>query len=172
MHVAWEVVDDFAHSGSRSYYSGYNNQECLALDSLPIALTADGAATLDFWTRYGIEEGWDAGVVQVSNDDGDTWTTLTPSGGYPDSITHSGNACGLPLGSGAYTGTDLDWTHPEFDLSGWAGQTIRLRWLFGTDTGQTDQGWWIDDIDVRHAQVPGLCVATGEAVFIDGFDGR
>ncbi|HET6546224.1 MAG TPA: choice-of-anchor B family protein [Rhodanobacteraceae bacterium] len=170
-HVAWEIVDDVAHGGSRSYYSGYNNQECLALGTVPITLTAGDAAALDFWTRYGIEQGWDAGVVQISDDDGGSWTTIIPAGGYPGTIANTGNACDLPIGSGAYTGTHLDWVHPEFDLSAWAGRSIRLRWLFGTDTSQTGEGWWIDDIDVAHAQVPGQCIAAADAVFSDGFDG-
>ena len=39
----------------------------------PITLTTDASPTLAFWTRYGIETGWDGGLVQVSSDDGATW---------------------------------------------------------------------------------------------------
>jgi choice-of-anchor B domain-containing protein len=170
MHVAWDIVDDVAHSGSRSYYSGYNDLECLALGTDPIELTGASAPSLDFWTRFGIEDGWDGGVVQISTDAGTSWTTLTPAGGYPGTIQHTGNACAFAIGSGAYTGTDLAWHEQQIDLAAYAGQTVQLRWLFGTDTAQTADGWWIDDLRVRHAQVPGQCVARDELIFADGFE--
>ena len=169
-HVAWEVVDDVAHTGARSYYSGYNNQECLAIGSGPIALTAGAAPMLDFWTRYGIEAGWDGGVVEISTNDGQDWQAITPLGGYPGTITNAGNACGFTVGSGAYTGTNLAWSHPQFDLGTYAGQNVRLRWRFGTDTAQTAEGWWIDDITLSHAQVPGPCAAMADTIFTDGFE--
>lgn len=169
-HVAWEIVDDVAHSGTRSYWSSYNNQECLAIGSGPVELTAGESPMLDFWTRYGIEDRYDGGIVQISIDDGQSWQTLAPAGGYPGTIDFAGNACGFATGSGAYTGTDLTWTHPQFDLAAYAGQTVRLRWQFGTDTGVTAQGWWIDDITVTHAQVPGMCEVVSDAIFANGFD--
>lgn len=169
-HVAWEVVTDQAHSGARSYYSGYNNSECLSIGTDTITLTAAASPQLEFWTRYGIESGWDGGIVQVSTDDGQSWSTITPVGGYPGTLVNTGNACGIPPGSGAYTGTNLGWTRQQFDLASYAGQAIRLRWRFGTDTEQVDEGWWIDDIRVTHAQVPGLCTAGIDSIFADGFE--
>jgi hypothetical protein len=170
MHVAWEVVDTTAHSGERSYWSGYNNLECLDIGTGPITLTAGMASNFEFWTRYGIESGWDGGIVQLSDDGGTTWTTITPAGGYPGTIAHDNNACGYAVGTPAYTGTNLTWTQQQFDLSAWAGQTVEVRWQFGTDTAQTAEGWWVDDIRIRHAQVPGECVQTPDAIFGNGFD--
>ncbi len=172
-HVAWEIVDTYAHTGERSYWSGYNNLECLDIDSAPITLTDSSAASLAFWTRYGIEQGWDGGIVRISGDGGGTWQTITPNGGYPGVIDNQGannNACGFAEGTGVFTGTDLDWSEQQFDLSAYAGQTVMLRWEFGTDTAQTGAGWWIDDISVHHAQVPGECTVASEFIFADGFE--
>ncbi|MGB3048218.1 choice-of-anchor B family protein [Dokdonella sp.] len=169
-HVAWEIVDTQAHSGERSYYSGYNNSECLSIGTGPLTLSNGTAPTLEFWTRYGIEAGWDGGVVQISTDGGSTWTTLTPLGGYPSTLTNSGNACGFPGGSGAFTGTNLAWTPKQIDLAAYAGQSIQLRFRFGTDSGVVAEGWWIDDIRVSHAQVAGICAATNDLIFANGFD--
>lgn len=169
-HVAWEIVDTQAHSGERSYYSGYNNSECLSIGTGPLTLSHGTAPTLEFWTRYGIEAGWDGGVVQISTDGGSTWTTLTPLGGYPSTLTNSGNACGFPGGSGAFTGTNLAWTPKQIDLAAYAGQSIQLRFRFGTDSGVVAEGWWIDDIRVSHAQVAGICAATNDLIFANGFD--
>jgi choice-of-anchor B domain-containing protein len=169
-HVAWEIVDTQAHSGERSYYSGYNNSECLSIGTGPLTLSNGTAPMLEFWTRYGIEAGWDGGVVQASTDGGSTWMTLTPLGGYPSTLTSSENACGFPAGSGAFTGTNLAWTQKQIDLAPYAGQSIQLRFRFGTDSGVVAQGWWIDDIRVSHAQVAGICAATNDLIFASGFD--
>lgn len=169
-HVAWEIVDTQAHTGERSYYSGYNNSECLSIGTGTITLSNDTLPTLEFWTRYGIDAGWDGGVVQVSTDGGSTWTTLTPLGGYPSTLTNTGNACGFPGGSGAFTGTSLAWTQKQIDLAAYAGQSIQLRFRFGTDGGVVAEGWWIDDIRVSHAQVAGICAATNDLIFAGGFE--
>ena len=173
-HVAWEIVDTVAHSGSRSYYSGYNNSECLSIGTGPITLTPGQSPTLEFWTRFGIEAGYDGGVVQISANGGQDWTTITPIGGYPGTFNNNNtNACGFPNNSGAFTGTaaaNLNWSLAQFDLAAYAGQAIQLRWRFSTDGGLTDQGWWIDDIRVSHAQVPGMCMSGVDLIFANGFE--
>ena len=169
-HVAWEIVDTQAHTGERSYYSGYNNAECLSIGTGPITLSADTLPMLEFWTRYGIESGWDGGVVQISTDGGSAWTTLTPIGGYPSTLTNTGNACGFALNSGAFTGTNLNWSEKQIDLAAYAGQSVQLRFRFGTDGGLTQEGWWIDDIRISHAQVPGICQSSNDGIFAHGFE--
>jgi choice-of-anchor B domain-containing protein len=172
-HVAWEIIDGVAHTGERSYWSGYNNQECLHIDTPPLQLTAGNAPTLSFWTRYGIETGWDGGIVQISSDDGASWQTLTPIGGYPGVVDNDGNdnnACGFAEGIGVFTGTDLDWNEFQFDLGAYEGQTVSVRWVFGTDTAQTAEGWWIDDVTIGHAQIPGMCSVATDVVFSNGFE--
>ena len=42
----------------------------------PVAVPASGDRTLTFDTRYGLETGWDFAFVQVSTDDGLSWTSL------------------------------------------------------------------------------------------------
>ncbi len=173
-HVAWEIVDSVAHSGARSYYSSYNNSECLSIGSDSIELTAGESSTLEFWTRYGIEAGYDGGVVQISTNDGQDWSSITPIGGYPGSFNNSnGNACGFANGSGAYSSSNsihLAWSLQQFDLAAYAGQIVKLRWRFSTDGGVTDDGWWIDDIRVTHTQLPGMCMSSNDSIFVDGFD--
>src|SRR4029079_16135848 len=45
-----------------------------------VAVPASGDRTLTFDTRYGLESGWDFSFVQVSTDDGLTWTSLAHVG--------------------------------------------------------------------------------------------
>jgi len=155
MHVAWHTSDDVAHSGERSYFSGYVNSTCVALTSPPIDLGSLGASELGYFQRYGIESGWDGGRVEISSD-GSDWMPLVPQGGYPQQITNSGNACGWPVGTGVFAGTALDWHEARFDLSGRSG-SVQIRWVMGTDGAVAEQGWWVDTISVSPARVEGSC---------------
>lgn len=169
-HIGWEIVSDVAFSGQRSYYSTYGDNACLGLNSPPLQLTAGQSSEFSMQARYEIENGWDAGLVQISTDDGASWQTITPLGGYPGAMnqSNSNDACGLPNGQPAFTGTALNWSRYAFDLSAWSGSTIRLRLLLSTDGGVQAQGWWLDDLQITHVQVPGPC--GGDPLLADGFE--
>lgn len=82
------------------------------------------AAGFAFWHRYSIEAGYDYGRVQVSADGG-PWTTLASFSGY-----------------------DNNWTRQEYDLTAYAGQGVKIRFLLETDGSVTDDGWTIDDVEI------------------------
>lgn len=43
-----------------------------------------------------------------------------------------------------------------------------LRFNFSTDQASLGEGWYVDDLAITHAQVPGTCVGT--TLFRDGFE--
>ena len=98
------------------------------------------ASSLSFWHRYEIESGWDYGRVQVSTD-GTTWNTLA-----------------------SYTGTASTWQQVNFDLSAYAGQSLRFRFLMETDYSVTYDGWYIDDIQIAGAGSDNAAPATPVAI--------
>jgi len=137
----------------------------------PLDLTAGEQPRLSFWTAWDIERGWDGGVIEISQDGGSHWTRLTPVGGDPGTITDGGTRCGIAEGSGAFTGEgQFAFTPREVDLSAYAGQQVKLRWLYRTDQGVTGEGWFVDDIALSHAQVPGTCANVADLIFSDGFE--
>jgi hypothetical protein len=168
LHIGWEPSSARARSGARSYFSTYANDQCSAAMTSAIQLTAGESPELTFYSVFEIEDDYDGGVVQISTDDGASWSLLTPAGGYPDTVAFTGNACGLALGTGIFSGTDLTWDPYTIDLSAWAGQEVRLRWLFSTDGGLTQEGWYVDDLSITHAQVAASC--AGGLIFSDGFE--
>ena len=170
-HAGWHHSITRVHTGTQSFWSTAANNLCVTLVTPPLTLTAGEASLLSFWTAWDVEQGWDGGVVEVSTDDGASWTRLTPTGGYPGTITSGGSLCGIAQGSGAFTGEgQLGWSQQEIDLAAWAGQSIKLRWLYRTDTSQTGEGWYVDDIAISHAQVPGMCMLGHDRIFEDGFE--
>ncbi len=154
----WQLGDP-AGFGPGSAYSGsncwgtnidsdYSNLVEVWLVTPPIDLTLAATANLTFWNWYEIEKNWDVGVVEISNDLGDTWTVIEPAGGYPDWTENFGD--GYSSDSGGW----VSGTEEEFDLSPYLGSIILIGFHFKTDTFVIDPGWYIDNVTVDAEYVP------------------
>lgn len=170
-HAGWHTATTRKRSGTQSFWSTSTNNLCVSLVSQPLQLTGGQGAELSFWSLWDIENGRDGGVVEISTDNGTTWARLTPTGGYPGSISSGGDLCGITQGSAAFTGTNQlsSWTRSQISLAAYSGQSVRLRWLYRTDSSTAGEGWYVDDVEVTHAQVPGVCSAGDDVLFKDGF---
>ena len=160
--LPWSVKPTGGRSFPKVYATGtYGNNACAALTGPP--LTVQGGASLSFASKYDMETGFDAGIVEVASAPTyANWTKLAIN--YPsDSLSFTGNACGIPTsGSGTvFSRTIATPVYPVASYSGslaaYAGQSIKVRWRFTSDSGVTGQGWWIDDVAVTNAVVPGAC---------------
>ncbi|SFL72558.1 Immune inhibitor A peptidase M6 [Gracilibacillus orientalis] len=122
-------------------------------------LTGETNPTLSFETKYEIEEQWDFGVVQVSTDDGETWTSLENENtssdivedGYP---TIKENVPGL-------TGSSNGWTTESFDLSPYAGQKVHLAFRYMTDWGYNDAGWYLSNLKINDELIDAMETTDG-----------
>ncbi|HXF52290.1 MAG TPA: hypothetical protein VNM43_11485 [Dehalococcoidia bacterium] len=111
-----------------------------------VDLTGVGRATLTFRTWFDIEEGWDYGYVEVSEDGGRTWTIL--SGERTTTLDPVGNAYGPGYTGASGNGDQPAWVDERIDLSPFAGKRILLRFEYVTDGGVYRRGWVIDDIRI------------------------
>jgi hypothetical protein len=103
-------------------------------------------ATLNFDHYLDIEEHWDFGVVQVSTDGGQTWTSLSNENTTSDVVEE-----GYPKikeNVPGFTGNVKEWTNETFDLSGYAGQKVLVSFRYLTDWGYNDSGWFIDNVSI------------------------
>ena len=124
-----------------------------------VAVPASGDRTLTFETRYGLETEWDFSFVQVSTDDGLTWTSLANAG-----TTNEHNPAAAPEIVAQLPGLngDADWHLESFDLAAYAGQTVLLRFRLMTDGatlgngGPIEAGWLVDDV-----KLGGVLVSDG-----------
>ncbi len=160
----WSILETGGHAGPRVYATGhYANDSCTSLTSAAIRLDQD--AVLSFHSKYDIETDYDAGRVEVSTGpDFDEWFYLDTVD-YPEGLAHSGNACGFPTG-GTNTVFSLGNSAPEYGSSPFTGslaayndQEIRFRFRLSTDGGATNDGWWVDDLTVTNAWIPGTCAS-------------
>lgn len=169
-HAGWHITTARVRSGLQSFWSTAAGNLCASLVTPSITLAPGGGSTLNFWHAWDTQAGIDGGVVEISNNGGASWTRLTPNGGYPNAIS-TGLFCGIAPGSGAYTSANqLNFRPATVALGAYAGQTIQLRWLYRSDGATNGQGWFVDDIELTHAMVPGPCTTDADTLLVDGYE--
>ena len=157
-----------ANSWATNLAGTYNNSECSWVRSPPIPLPAAGAsvdgveasvARLAFKHWLDIENRWDGAVIQVSTNGGANWTIVAPPGGYPADLQTTARRC--LLGTTAATppaqrgwssnmsATNTSWLDAEVDLTAFLGQTVEVRFAFGSDSIIVRKGWAFDDVVVQ-----------------------
>ena len=141
-----ETVQVVPHTGDAHWYGGATSQSDNILD---VSTAVTGGETLDFWTWYFIEEGWDYGFVEALVDG--VWTTVpvTEVGGgeittdeNPQGANDEGNGITGTSG-GAYFVDEPEYIHVQSTLP--AGATD-VRFRYSTDAAYLDTGWFIDDV--------------------------
>lgn len=98
-------------------------------------------AALEFYSQWAIEDDWDYGQLQLSTNNGISWTPLEGLYTNPGSLNNS-----QPTGEPLYDGFKLTWVKESIDLSQYIGNNIKLRYLFKSDSYIEEDGWYIDDI--------------------------
>jgi len=149
-------------SGPMAGYSGTNGWATLiggdyptnsnfTLDTPVPFFVESPLAMLEFWHWYDIEASYDGGNVKVSTDGGTSWTVITSLTGYTGTANTSNPLSGEPIFCGHDQGY---WEFEQFDLSAYQGQSIIIRWHFGSDGSVQYPGWYIDDVSVSGCSVP------------------
>lgn len=155
---SWFAVDPITTSDQR-------------LVSPPIVLQSDQAPmTLRYANFRNIESQsatacWDAGILEISTNDGATWTQIDDANLLTDPYngTVNGGASTNPLaGLQGWCGSQ-EWTTSIVDLDAFAGQTVRFGFRMGSDASVGVEGWYIDDVSVQSCR-------NTETVFRDGFE--
>ncbi|RMG67265.1 MAG: hypothetical protein D6722_13450, partial [Bacteroidetes bacterium] len=179
-----------AASGSNAWVTGglltdeYNNNENSFVQGPCFDFTnlTDPAIQLSIW--YEAEFSWDGAALQVSTNNGATWTTIgavgDPDNWYTDG-TINGNPGGQQTGwSGRVNSCNgsAGWVTARHALTGFGGQSsVLMRIAFGTDGSVTDDGFAFDDVIVYDQQAgdfgitevlsPGLPICEDPAVPVE-----
>lgn len=128
------VTDDEDRPGDAVLFSG--NANSLDVAAVIGVTVPAGDPTLTFDAKYGAEEGYDYGYVQVSTDGGATYTSIEGDKTVPG-----------PQGP-SLNGTTDGFEQHTFDLSAYAGQEILLSFRYISDGGVNEGGIKIDDVVV------------------------
>ncbi|MFZ0390564.1 MAG: M14 family zinc carboxypeptidase, partial [Calditrichia bacterium] len=146
--IQWGTTALQSHTPGRSFTdspTGNYSDNCNTwMRSQPIDLTNLSSPVLDFWTKWNIESGWDFGFVEISTNNGATWTHLV--GQYMSSGSGSGvQSAGLH----GYDGSQSSWVEEKIDLSAYAGNTVLLRFRLASDGAVNEDGWFVDDVTIH-----------------------
>lgn len=154
----WHIETYRSHSSGHSWKFGragagdYTDSADGALETPPVCVGAN--AELAFWDWLSAEEesstsAWDCALVEISTDGGTTWSTLIPVGGYSHAANDN-DANPLPTGTPCWSGYH-DWREESFDLSAYEGANAIFRFRFASDAYITEEGWYVDDVNVSSA---------------------
>jgi parallel beta-helix repeat protein len=119
-----------AHSGYNCWGEDldnpYNSNWDKWLMSPAIDLSGARNVNLNFYRWHETESGFDRAYVEISTNDGITWTQLK-----------------------SYTGTGATWTEENINISAHTGSSsVRIRFRSTSDGSATDTGLYIDDVIV------------------------
>ena len=117
-------------------------------------LTGLDRATLEYMVWHDIEDGWDYGYVEVSDDGGRTWNIL--EGKHTSDEDVSGNAYGP-----GYTGRSREWKRESVDLTPYVGGSVLVRFEYVTDDAVYRDGFMVADVSVPE---------IGDRVAADGWE--
>ncbi|UXI68398.1 immune inhibitor A domain-containing protein [Tahibacter amnicola] len=131
--------------------------------------TGQSPLTLSFQSDLNLEPRssggcWDGGYLEISTNDGSTWTQVPNTAMLTDPYTGAAND-GPASGKQVWCGT-RPYKKAVVDLNSYAGQTVRLRFRTSTDgsVGFTPHGWYVDDIRVQS------CSSQNDGIFANGFE--
>jgi len=131
----WTLSGERVHAGSLAWSDSpgtlYPNSGNASLRlAMPLDLSGAAMPVLTFWQMCDIQSG-DAGVVEVSINNGTDWSVLKTVTGV--------------------TATNA-WSRERITLSAYAGQAaVLLRFRLTTSASRQSDGWWLDDISVAEA---------------------
>lgn len=156
--TTWTVSSAQSHSAPNSLFSGnaivISDETLTTTDAITLGTKQ---SSLSFWHLYDTEAKYDGGVIEISTDNGVTWSDLGEkiTAGYYNGTMDA--ATGTPIaGRKAYTGTITDFIKTEVNLSSYAGMSTKYRWRFNADDGTAQTGWYVDDILVKNEAVANM----------------
>ncbi|RPH94544.1 T9SS C-terminal target domain-containing protein [candidate division KSB1 bacterium] len=162
------------HGGNNCWgtvLSGTYPASCCFTMDLNLGLQVNSpSATMEFWYWYDVETTWDGCNLKASIDNGATWTTLTPNGGYPVASLQTANAC-IPSQPAWAGGRDSTWRYAVVPISQFIGQAPIFRFSFGSDGSGQYRGFFFDDVEIWGLALPVLTPVSGR-VDLDGQGGN
>jgi carboxypeptidase T len=136
----WDTSYCNSRSGLKSFAdSRWGNSKNSTLNYFTlnnaIDLTNKVNPRLEFAAKFGIENNYDYTRIQITTDNGATWTNL------PGMYTV------LVGGQPSYSGLSK-WVYERINLNSYINKQVKFRFYFYTDSGEPGDGFYFDDFRV------------------------
>ncbi len=153
--TAWVSSNIRSYSAPYSYYA--QNRDVTSDQRLyteaSIALGAS-PPNLSFWHWFNTEGSYDGGVLEISSNNGSTWSDIGFNNFLKGGYTGTMDASTLLPGRKAWTGNSGGFIKTIVNMVPYANQVVKLRFRFTSDDGTKLDGWFVDDIALkRQAEV-------------------
>ncbi|MDD3051312.1 MAG: immune inhibitor A [Candidatus Cloacimonetes bacterium] len=164
----WHLSTTGAFAGSSWWMGdeelgGYASHRYIVMDTPQIVLPTANP-TLTFKLNYIVEDpagaeapydGWDGCNVEISTDNGASWSVISGTPAYNCTSLYSfGYEFNEGSGIAGWGGSSNGWVDASFDLSTYAGQNVQIRFAFASDPAYdasddpTMFGMKVDNINV------------------------
>lgn len=141
----WQLQNTISNSASNAFFAAGHNTWSTTNLVTDTELDLTNESELIFNHQYDIEYEWDAGLVEISIDQGSTWKSLgdyMTGHAYPTQITKHG-FYGFHGNSGGFQETKID-------LSAFRGNKALIRFRMFHDQSINKVGWYVDDISITN----------------------
>lgn len=147
----WVTTTNKSYSAPNSYFTintaSVSDQRMFSTNSIALGATPPD---LTFWNYFNTEFKYDGGIIEISTNDGATYSQIPASGittgGYTSTMD---NSTAIP-GASAWTGDGTDWKKVTIPMTPYANQSVKLRFRFVTDNGTSAEGWYVDNIAIKN----------------------
>jgi hypothetical protein len=117
----------------------------------PTFTVGTGTFTIGFRHRFSFEAGnWDGGIVEISTNNGATWTKIGTAGSPYNGSTNAGTSAPIGAGTPAFVSRSATWPlfiPASINLgTAYASQNVQIRFRTGADESTGAPGWDIDDV--------------------------
>jgi len=136
----WDTSYISPYEGNKSfadsrYGSSRNSSNNTFMLTAPVSLVGTLNPRIEFATRFAIEKGLDYARIQVSTNNGTSW--INQPGRYTATVS----------GQPSFTGNQ-SWVNEQINLAAYAGQTIKIRFNYVTNSSQPGDGFFFDNFAV------------------------
>lgn len=169
--VTWAQSNVRQNSGQFSWFAvdvDTTTDQYLVSPSIALPSAGQAPLTLTFWNFQNIEANtgtgadacWDGGLLEISTNGGGSWTQIPDARMQTDPYNGpiTTNAASPISGRDAWCADDIVPPSGDqevvsiVDVTQFAGQNVQFRFRLGTDGAAGDEGWYIDDIEVKGCQ--------------------
>lgn len=114
-----------------------------------INLLNAAAARLTFFTKWATEPQYDYAQLQISDNNGSTWTPLCGKYTVPGSPFQD-------VGDPVYQGVNLNWVKEDINLNAYTGKNVKLKFIMVSDGFVEYDGIYVDDLSVEKIVASGV----------------